>query len=653
MSAFGLLSIGASAMAANYTSLQTTGNNIANANVAGYSRQRVELATATSRSTSSGSLGLGVDVKGVSRSHDQFLAKESASAQSSAHMDQARLSALQKLEDVFRPGETGVGYAAGQFLNAMTDLASRPADDAVRQAVLARADEVATRLTGASKAMDAIQTDIQAALGDGVKRINSLAQSLAQVNQKVVAFSGSQGAPNDLLDERDRLLNQLSEKVQIKTVFSPDNSVSVFVGDGRPLVMGGDARALAVVADPADATRSTLAMKDGAGVRMIDSDFLGGGDLAGLLKFQNEDLVRARALMGQMAASLTGAVNRQQSLGLDLAGRPGADVFFDFHDATAAGALNMVRPAATNKGNDAPSLTVQDPSKLQAAEYTLAYDKVSNDWMLQSSQGGAPISANQADTLGFGLSIPATLSTEDRFLLQPVTYAAGAMRRQLTRPDELAAATPVVADRAATNRGSGGIAGLRVMESSAALVAATATSSVELRFTSPNTLSVTPPVDGVSSLSWTPGQPLLLGGVEISLAGRPEAPAGSFTGDAFVISATTQTRQNNGNALALASLADTAFVGQSASGQGGAAITDAYASALADIGTRVQGATTAADISTAVADQAELRRSAVDGVNLDEEAARLIQAQQAYQASAKVLQVAQSIFDTLLQAAAV
>ena len=654
MSAFSLLSIGASAMAANYTALQTTGNNIANANVAGYSRQRVEFATATSRSTSSGSLGLGVDVKAVTRSHDEFLARESNSAQSSAQMDKARLAALRKLEDVFRPGETGVGYAAGQFLNALTDLASRPADEAVRQAVLARADEVAGRFVSASQAMDSLQADIKAALEDGVKRINGLAQSLAQVNQKIVAFSGSQSAPNDLLDQRDRLLNQLSEKVQVKTVFAADNSVSVFVGDGRPLVMGSDARALTVEVDPADASRSTLAMKDGSGVRLIGSDFLGGGDLAGMLKFQDEDLVRARTLLGQMASALTAAVNRQQSMGLDLAGRPGADVFFGFHDTTSTGALSMVRPASTNKGGVVPVLTIEDPSKLQAAEYTLAYDKVASAWMLESSQGGALIPAAQANTLGLNLTIPAGVSQDDRFLLQPVTYAAGMMRRQLTRPEELAAAAPVTAERQATNRGTAAVASLRVTVADAELVAAVGTSPIELRFTGTNTLSVTPPVEGVSNLTWTPGQPLLLGGVEVTLSGRPApADASGFTGDAFVISATTQVRQNNGNALGLAALAEASFVGRTASGQGGATVTDAYAYALADIGTRVQGATTSSDISTAVADQAQSRRSSVDGVNLDEEAARLIQSQQAYQASAKVLQVAQSIFDTLLQAAAV
>ena len=655
MSAFNLLSIGSRAMAANYVALQTTGNNIANANVEGYSRQRVELSTSASRSSGDGYIGRGVDVKGVTRVHDEFLTREAAGTQSSANMDQARLSALQKLEDVFRTGEQGVGHAAGQFLNAMTDLASRPADEGLRQAVLARADEVASRFSGASQQMDALQADVNAALNNGVQRVNALSQGLALVNARISASSDSQGPPNELLDERDRLLSQISQKIQIKTLMGPDQSVSVFLGDGRPLVSGGDSGKLSVVADPADPSRKALAFNDKAGARVIDSDLLGGGDMAGVLHFQKEDLVLARNRMGQMAAALTGVVNRQQSLGLDLQGKTGADLFFDFHDSSAAGALAMVRPAATNQGTAVPTLAISDPAKLQAAEYTLAYDSGTSDWTLTPTTGGAAISQAQAAMLGFTLSDLGGLNTQDRFLLQPVTYAAGMMRRELTRPDGLAAASPVVSRVELGNKGTGALSGLRVQEPGAALVAAVAASPVVLRFTGPNTVSVTPPVDGTSSLTWTSGQALSLGGVDLMIAGRPAAAdlATGFAGDGFVLSATTQTRQNNGNALALAALAETSFVGRAADGQGGLSITDAYAVGISDIGARVQGAMSASEISTAVAGQAQLRRTAVDGVNLDEEAARLIQSQQAYQASAKVLQVAQSIFDTLLQTAAV
>jgi len=654
VSAFSLLSIGSRAMTANYVALQTTGNNIANANVEGYSRQRVELSTAASQFTGDGNIGRGVDVKAVTRAHDQFLTREAAGAQSTAQMDQARLSALKRLEEAFPTGERGVGHATTLFLNAMSDLAGQPAEQGLRQAVLARADAVAVRFSQASQQLDALQADVNDSLNGGVQHVNALAQGLAQINSKIAGAASSHGAPNELLDERDRLLAQISQKLQVKTLTGPDQTVTVFVGGGRSLVIGDSAARLSVVADPADPSRKMLALSDMSGARSIDSELLGGGEMAGMLKFQNEDLVLARNRMGQMAASLAGMVNRQQSMGLDLGGQTGGDLFFDFHDTSAAGALTMVRAASTNLAATVPTLAITDPSKLQAAEYSLTYDTASSDWILTPSSGGPSIPQSQAAGLGFTLAGLGALNTQDRFLLQPVTYAAGLMRRELAHTDGIAAASPVVAKVEVGNKGNGALTSLKILEPGSDLVLAVQASSVVLRFTGPTTVSVTPPVNGTSSLTWTPGQALTLGGVDLMITGQPKPADVStgFAGDGFVISATTQTRQNNGNALALAALADTAFVGRSGTGEGGSTITDAYAAGITDIGTRVQGAATASGISTAVADQLQLRRTAVDGVNLDEEAARLIQSQQAYQASAKVLQVAQSIFDTLLQTTA-
>jgi flagellar hook-associated protein 1 FlgK len=233
----------------------------------------------------------------------------------------------------------------------------------------------------------------------------------------------------------------------------------------------------------------------------------------------------------------------------------------------------------------------------------------------------------------------------NRYLLQPVTYAAGLMRRVLDHSAGIAAASPVVADVGTGNQGTASIASLTMVSDSADVVSQAASGPITLTFGSGNAVAVSPSVGGITSLTWVPGQPLTVGGVAIALNGRPA------DGDEFVISKTTQPRQNNTNALALVALRETTFVGRNSLGGGGSTITDAYAAAMADVGVRVQGAATSSEISTAVAEQAELRRSADAGVNLDEEAARLLQYQQAYQASAKVLQVAQSVFDTLLQAA--
>jgi len=214
------------------------------------------------------------------------------------------------------------------------------------------------------------------------------------------------------------------------------------------------------------------------------------------------------------------------------------------------------------------------------------------------------------------------------------------MRRVLADPRGLAAASPLQAERNVDNTGSATIASLRVVDSAAdpqqtATIAFTSAAGAydwSLRDRTTNALVAS------GSGVWQPGQPIALNGFELALDGVPAA------GDQFTVSKTAFPLSNNGNALALAALRDQTFVG-------GETITDAYASAMAGVGVSVQSARTAANMSTAVAAQARERVTANVGVNLDEEAARLIQFQQSYQAAAKVLQVAQSVFDTLLQAA--
>jgi flagellar hook-associated protein 1 FlgK len=244
---------------------------------------------------------------------------------------------------------------------------------------------------------------------------------------------------------------------------------------------------------------------------------------------------------------------------------------------------------------------------------------------------------------------PPTPSADDRFLLQPVARASQ-MTRVLDDPKGIAAASPVTGAVAVTNTGTGTIGALKVTSSS---IDPTLTASIS--FTSGTgdydwTLTDSSgTVVSSGSATWTAGQPISLNGFALSLNGVPA------NGDVFTVSPTTNPASNNGNALAMFSLATTAFVGQTDDGSGnlsgGMTPTDAYAGAMADVGVRVQSAQAIANISSAMAAQAEQTRAGESGVNLDEEAARLMQYQQSYQAAAKVLQVAQSVFDTLLQTA--
>jgi len=244
------------------------------------------------------------------------------------------------------------------------------------------------------------------------------------------------------------------------------------------------------------------------------------------------------------------------------------------------------------------------------------------------------------DGLTIAVGMPAPAAT-DRFLLQPLTRAANDMRRVLADPRGLAAASPLEAVRGVANGGTAAVASLAIVDASVdpqqtASIAFTNGSGAyawELRDRTSNALL------GSGTGNWTAGTPIALNGFELQLDGVPAA------GDVFTVAQTAHPEASNGNALAMAALRDEGLVG-------GQTITDAYAGVMAGIGVRVQGARSAAEISQGVASSAEAQRASEVGVNLDEEAARLLQFQQSYQAAAKVLQVAQSLFDTLLQTAA-
>jgi flagellar hook-associated protein 1 len=653
VTASALFSIGTKAMTASYAALATTGHNIANANVAGYSRQQVELATALGQFSGAGYFGKGVDVSTISRTHDAFLTREAATARSLAAMDSSRLALLQQLESAFPTGEAGLGHAAGELLNAMVDLSARPADAATRQVVLARAADAADRFAAAGAQFDALQLAVSENLKTDVAQINQLANSIAELNQRIAAAQGLGQPPNDLLDQRDLALSNLSDKLQISTVAADDGSVGVFIAGGQTLVLGTQVKPLVVLPDRSDATRSALGQIDNGQPRLLQPDELGGGSVAGLLRFQNQDLVAARTLTGQLAAALAGAVNGQQALGLDQRDPPGsgAPIFAVGAPLALAEAGNAVNGSGQFIGQ--VSLSVVDASLLQASEYALRADPggAPGVWQLTRLHDGLVRSIASGDVVdGLRIDIgPGMPVANDRFLLQPVTRAADGMRRTLDDVRGIAAASPLSASAAAANTGTASVAALRVVSGSAdpqlnASITFNSDNgdySWELRDRTTNALQSS------GSGVWSAGTPIAVNGSELVLHGVPRS------GDVFSVVKTPYPAVNNGNALAFTALRDAALVGRAPLSGGGIGggnnFTDAYASAMAQIGVRVQGAGTAAGISGAVAQQAETARSSKSGVNLDEEAAKLIQYQQSYQAAAKILQIAQSVFDTLLE----
>jgi len=659
MSANALMSLGIRAMNANYAALQATGHNIANANTEGYSRQSVVLETNGGQFTGAGFFGKGVNVATVQRAHSEFLTREAATSKSVAAADEARSAQLTQLEKVFPLGEAGLGYAASQMFNALVDVANKPSDTSSRQVVLARAGEFASKLATAGGQIETLQRGVTEELKASVTQANMLATRVAELNQRIASATGSGQTPNDLLDQRDQAISELSAYVQVTRIDAGDGTVSLFVGGGQKLVLAGQATPLVTVPDSYDATKLQLGVNDSGSLRMLSQELLTGGSIAGLMRFQNEDLVAARNQLGQLAAAVAGSVNRQQALGLDGSQPPGSGA-----PLLAVGAPRVL-PASGNSGGGTGGSSVAEPTELQASDYELLADPslpAGSYTLTRLSDGSTQTVSNGSVVDGMRITIGAPApAANDRFLLQPVAMAAVSASLAMENTRGLAAASPVAATFDVDNIGTASVSALSAtaVNGAAAPLTATLTFTDDVGSYSWELRDASNALVRSGTGSWSAGNPIR------SDAWTPATPAQRYdwalelngvprSGDVLTVGATPFPASDNGNARAMMALGEAGLVGQRTVGGTvvpGASVTDAYANMLAEIGVRVQGAELAAQQSATIADQADADLQSKVGVNLDEEAARLIQFQQSYQAAAKMLQVAQSLFDTLLQAA--
>jgi flagellar hook-associated protein 1 FlgK len=623
-----LMQLGTRAMFAAYAQLQTTGQNISNANTPGYSRQQVSLGTAAGQYTGAGFFGRGVTVESVTRATNMFLTAQVAATRSTAASDAARLGMLQQLERVFNIGQGGLGFAATSLFNAFADLAAAPADLSARQAVLARAEDFASLARSNSDQIEMLQANVVNDVRNSVQDVNAMATQVANLNAQIVSALATSHTPNDLMDARDSLIARIGEKLEVQTINSSDGSVSVFVGGGQSLVLGGQSNDLVARRDPMDPARVALSIQvPGFETPLVESQ-LGAGSIAGLIEFQNKDLTDARNRLGELVASLGAAMNQQQSFGIDLAGQPGGPLF------------TMGAPVALPRStNGVPAgqvdLAVTDPSVLKASEYLLEEDlSAPGTWVATRLSDGfrhTGLTGGGEVIDGFSVTFSAPPQAGDKFLLKPVSTAAMNTATAITNPRGIAAASPLQASAPAANTGTMSIGALDIVASPTV-----AYGPLTVQFTSATgDYDILDGGVAVASGTWDGSAPIQYNGFSLSLKGVPAL------NDTVAINPTTVPAASNGNALSFDGLASRLLID-------GQTVTDAYAETLSSVGVRVQGMTAAAETSANVAQRTEEALTSEVGVNLDEEAARLIQYQQAYQAAAKMLQTAQQVMDTLI-----
>lgn len=627
-----LLSIGTTALLTNQQVLKTTGNNIANVNTPGYSRQGVQLVPIEGQPTGSGYYGKGVEAATVLRSHSELLTRQVALSGAIAAADEKRRDQLNRLEDLFQGGPTGLGAAMADMLNAFSDVANAPSDLAARTVVLARTDEMAARFRATAQGLADMQQGVRLELQTSVDAVNSLAARIASANEEISNQQGSNHTPNDLLDKRDELIRELNTLVQTTSIAAGDGTVGIFLASSQPLVLGKTVAPIAIAPDEfGDPGKSKLTIQRNGLTVVLEEAALGGGALSGLLRFQNTDLVDASNLLGRLALGLGTELNRQHRLGLNLDGAAGADLL-------TLGPLPDAFAAAGNTGGASVQVSVQTSpasgaAALAASDYALTFTGPASGSIRRLSDGQVTaFGALPIQIDGLDLQISGTPAAGDRFVVAPLRQVAATMDVAFSSARSLAVASPIAASAGTGNRGSLTLQSLLPQQPDANL-----NQTVVVTFTGPGTFDVAGTGTGnPTGQAYVPGQSISFNGWSLTLKGSPQA------GDTYTVQANAYPAIDAGNAQAMLALRDKALFD-------GAATTDGYAGLMAQIGVRVQGAGFAAKVSQSIAANALTEKAALSGVNLDEEAARLLQFQQAYQASAKMLQVSQTLFDTLIQ----
>jgi flagellar hook-associated protein 1 FlgK len=626
-----ILNLGARALVSNELALQTIGNNIANASTVGYSRQSAVMQTVEGQFSGAGYIGKGVDVATIQRNHDEYLTRQAALSKSVTASDQARTGKLLLLENVFTGGTNGLGAAVSDMMNAYSDVASAPTDLTARTVVLTRTNEAAARFNSAAAQLSNLQDGLTTELGNSVTAVNTITANIAAVNAQIQRVQGNGQPPNDLLDKRDNLISQLNQYIQTTQIPADDGTMTVFASASQPLVLGTTATKLQLQPNPQDASQSQIAMVRNNASVVLNEDMMAGGSISGLLKFQNQDLSEGVNLLGRMAVSLTTVLNAQHQLGLDLDGNAGGILFSTVNMPNGAAAANN-----TGSGTVAVAVDTANVDKLQPSDYKVTFTSATTYTVERMSDGTFPtVTAGPPDTVdGLALTLGGTPAAGDSFLVQPFRTAAAKITAAFASPRQLAVSSPVQASMGTTNTGSLEVASL-------AAKSVPIPAAVTITFTSPTSYTRS---DIAGSFSYSPGTAIaydasnLNSGWSLNMKGAPLA------GDSITIEPATLSyaKRNAGNADALLGLRDLALFD-------GSSMTDGYASLMSQVGVKVQSVQYSAEVSKSIADNLETARTGVSGVNLDEEAAKLLQYQQAYQASAKLIQVSQSIFDSLLQ----
>ncbi|RMO93230.1 Flagellar hook-associated protein FlgK [Pseudomonas syringae pv. philadelphi] len=681
-----LISIGLSGINASSAAINTIGNNTANVDTAGYSRQQV-LTTASAQialGQGVGYLGTGTTLSDVRRIYNSYLdtqlqSSTALSADAVAYSGQAG-----KTDTLLSDNASGVAVQLGDFFSKMQGIATNATQASDRSSFLTQAGALSARFNSVASQLSSQNDNVNAQLTTFTKQVNELTNTVAGLNKQITQASVGNSTPNTLLDSRSEAVRQLNELVGVKVVENNGN-YDLYTGTGQSLVSGGTSYKMSASPSPSDPLQFNVQVAYGQTQTDVTS-VITGGSIGGLLRYRSEVLVPATNELGRTAMVLSDQVNSQLNQGIDSKGNFGSNLYSSINSADAI-TQRSIGKTANSLGSGNLNVTIGDTSKLTADDYEVTFSDASNFTVRRlpngESVGAGALSDNPPKQFdGFSVSLNGnTLAAGDSFKVIPTRTGASGISVVMTDAKDIAAAAPLTATAGASNAGTGSFtqpvlntrsdiysstrtADLRnaLKDSTPMKVVMGAVSSTGVQSYSllnasggavldqngnavggsiiqgqTNTLKLNV---GYTDTTTTPGSKTAFQ-LEMTISGSP------VVNDTFSVGITGSGSSDNRNALAVVGLQTAKTVGV-ANGGAGTSLSGSYADLVSVVGTLASQGKNDVTATAAVVGQAKASRDSVSGVSLDEEASNLIKYQQYYTASSQIIKAAQTIFSTLI-----
>ena len=681
-----LLNIGMSGLSASQSSLVVTGNNIANVDTAGYSRQQTVQNTKGSNQYGNVWIGSGTTLADVRRVYNSYIDAQlqtSTSLNSDAAAYQAQVTPLDKL---LSDSGTGLNGALTKFFASVQNVNAKPGDDASRQLLLSDAQALSARFNSVSSQLNAQNSDINGNLTSMADQVNKLAATVAQLNQKISQISSSGGQPNELLDARNETIRQLSTFTGAQVV-ERDGNMDLYLGNGQPLVIGGTSSKLEMTPSKTDPSRLGVVLNYGSSVIDMTANITG-GEIGGLLRYRSTVLDPAMNELGRVALVVADQMNTIQAQGIDKNGDFGGSLFNSINSAA-----NIAQRSIATDGNSVGSgnfeVTIKDSGKLTINDYRVTFTSAT-DYTVQRLPEGTAIGAFSTTTNpppvidGFSLKLTnGTAAAGDTFKITPTRNAATNIKTEMTDSTRQAIAAPLGAAIASGASGTLTIpaSGQPTLTTKFDIYDATTATAMQngLKYSTPvKVVFGDPSADGtsqgyqlldakggvLSSGTIKPGQSNTLN-LTIALkdstgAPIPPAPATQYTasfdmtvagapgkGTAINISLSEPGTLDNRNGSILAGLQTRQTV-DTGSASKGISLTDAYGKLVEGVGAKAAQGKLDSAATDAILANAKGARDSLSGVDLDEETGNLVKFQQYYTASSQIIKAAQETFATLI-----